>query len=82
MQNNIEQEMKEILSKLTGGEPDEISLDADLVNDLGIDSLKVIEIATEVERRYKIKIKDSQLVKLRKVGETVALLKEMLEDKT
>lgn len=78
MPYNLEQEVKEMLSKLTGLEVSEIGDTADLFKDLGIDSLKVIEIATQLERTYKIVVKDSELVKLRTVKEAVAFLRELL----
>ena len=79
MANNIEQEVKEMLSKLTGLDPSEIGDNADIVNDLGVDSLKVIEIATSIERTYKVVVKDSELAKLRTVKDAVGFIKELLE---
>lgn len=81
MSENLEQEVREMLSKLTGLEPSEIGDDDDLFKDLGIDSLKVIEIATKIERQYQVVVKDSQLKNLRTVKEAVALLRELLEKK-
>ena len=81
MGENLEQEVREMLSKLTGLEPNEIGDEADLFKDLGIDSLKVIEIATQIERQYQVVVKDSQLKNLRTVKEAVALLGELLEKK-
>ena len=77
--NNIEQEVKEMLSKLTGLDPSEISDNADIINDLGVDSLKVIEIATSIERTYKVVVKDSELAKLRTVKDAVGFITELLE---
>ena len=79
MPNSIEQEVKEMLSKLTGLDPSEINDNADIVNDLGVDSLKVIEIATSIERTYKVVVKDSELAKLRTVKDAVGFITELLE---
>jgi len=81
MAENLTQEVKEMLAKLTGLDATDIGDNDDLINDLGIDSLKVIEIATQVERTYKVTVKDSDLMKLRKVNDAVAYLKELLEKK-
>ena len=81
MAENLEQEVKEMLSRLTGLDVSEIGDADDLINDLGIDSLKVIEIATQIERTYKVTVKDSELAKLRKVNEAVEFLKELLARK-
>lgn len=81
MPNNLEQEVKEMLSKLTGLDPSEIGDTADLFNDLGIDSLKVIEIATGIERTYGVVVQDSQMMRLRTVKDAVGFLRELLEKK-
>ncbi len=81
MADNLEQEVKAMLSRLTGLEPSEIGDSADIINDLGVDSLKVIEIATSIERTYKVTVKDSELAKLRTVKDAVGFLRELLEKK-
>ena len=81
MSDNLEQEVKQILSRLTGLDVEEISDGADVVNDLGIDSLKIIEIATEIERTYKVAVKDSELGKLRTVKDAVNFLRELIARK-
>ncbi|MBI4706338.1 MAG: acyl carrier protein [Candidatus Omnitrophica bacterium] len=81
MLENLEMEFKEMLSKLTGLEPTEIGDEDDLFKDLGIDSLKVIEIATQIERNYKVVVKDSQLARLRTVKDAVTFLRDLLEKK-
>ena len=75
------EEIKDIISKLTGLEPAEINDEDDLFKDLGIDSLKVIEIATQIERQYQVVIKDSQLAQIRTVKDAANFLKELLEKK-
>ena len=77
MPDNLEQEVKQILSRLTGLDIEEIGDNADVFNDLGIDSLKIIEIATEIERTYKVAVKDSDFVKLRTVKDAVNFLREL-----
>ncbi len=81
MPDNLELEVKQILSRLTGLGVEEISDGADVINDLGIDSLKIIEIATEIERTYKVAVKDSELGKLRTVKEAVNFLRELIARK-
>lgn len=82
MADNLGQEIKVMLSALTGLDVNEIGDTDDLFNDLGIDSLKVIEIATQVERNYKVTLKDSDLSKLRKVKDAVEFLRGLLGEKS
>jgi len=81
MPDNLTQEIKQMLAGLTGLDVAEIGDEDDLINDLGIDSLKVIEIATAIERTYKVVVKDSQLINLRKIKDAVAFLRELLASK-
>lgn len=78
MFENAMQDIKEMLAKLTGLEAAEIGDNDDLFKDLGIDSLKVIEIATQLEKTYKIVVKDSQLKNIRTVQDAARFLDELL----
>jgi acyl carrier protein len=47
--------------------------------DLGIDSMMAIEIVSEIERRYKIKVPEQELEKVRDLDSVVALVSGKLE---
>jgi len=79
MSDKINDDFKQLLSSVTGVNPDQISDNADLIKDVGIDSLKVIEIATNIEKKYKIVIKDTQLKKLKRVSDAVKLIRNSLK---
>ena len=81
MSDNPEVQVKQMLARLSGLELDEIGDDDELIKDLGIDSLKVIEIATELEKNYKIVVADEQLQNLITVNDTVKLLEGLLKPK-
>ncbi|MET8976961.1 acyl carrier protein [Streptomyces sp. NPDC004539] len=44
--------------------PDEVSDDADLKNDLSVDSLTAMEVAVQLEKRYRIKIDEEEITSL------------------
>ncbi|MDD5668902.1 MAG: phosphopantetheine-binding protein [Candidatus Omnitrophica bacterium] len=79
MSDKINDDFKQLLSSVTGVNPDQIGDTADLIKDVGIDSLKVIEIATNIEKKYKITIKDTQLRKLKRVSDAVKLIRNSLK---
>lgn len=81
MGNEIDKEIISMLSTMTGFEPDEIKPEMNIIKDLGVDSLKVIEIATAIEQKYKVVVKESQMAKIRTVGESIELVKELLKKK-
>lgn len=79
--SQIEKEIKQMLADMTGFEPEEIKPEMDIVKDLAVDSLKVIEIATAIEQKYKVIVKESQMTKIRTVGESIALVNELVKHK-
>ena len=54
-----------------GVAPDDVTLDADLQNDLGADSLDMIEIIMEFERKFSCGIPDEQQELIRTIGDVV-----------
>jgi acyl carrier protein len=64
MPDNIEREILLIISEVSGVDEDKITLDSNLVNDLEIDSIKAIEIAVAVEKKYKVSIRDEDIPKI------------------
>jgi acyl carrier protein len=48
----IEKIVCEIIAAVTGGEPDEIEAEHRLEEDLGVDSLDVVEIQLEIEDEF------------------------------
>lgn len=64
-----------IASKLSLNE-DEITPEKNLANDLGADSLDVVELSMELEREFNLKFEDSDTEKI----QTVADLYELIEN--
>jgi len=81
MGQDIEKEVIEMLSKMTGFEPEEIKLNMNIAKDLGVDSLKVIEIATAIEKKYKVSVKENQMAKVKTVNHAIRLIKGLLKKK-
>ncbi len=68
--STFEQVKKIIVDKL-GVKPEDITEDKTFVNDLGADSLDVVEFVMEVEKEFNITIPDEDAAKLEKVGDAV-----------
>lgn len=64
----------EILAEEAGVEASTITRDTDLAQDLDIDSLGLLTVATQIEERYPITLEDSLLTKLSTVGQLVDLV--------
>jgi acyl carrier protein len=67
----IKDKIKIIIIDKLGVEESKITLDASFINDLGADSLDVIEIIIRVEDEFQIKIPEEDNEKLKKVGDIV-----------
>ncbi|MBU1112948.1 MAG: acyl carrier protein [Candidatus Omnitrophica bacterium] len=79
--DNLEFQLKEIISKVVEMEPEKILPDADFMNDLGIDSLKAIEITGAIEKAFRVVVPEEQIRNIRTLNQALALTKQLLEDK-
>ena len=79
--NNLELEVKQLISAVTGRAPEEMTLETDLARDVGIDSIKAIEIAVNIERKYKVRVRDEEVAKITTVGQTVDIVRDALNRK-
>jgi acyl carrier protein len=80
MYQNIEKEIILIISEVSGADEEEIKLDSHLINDLEIDSIKAIEIAVAVEKKYKVSIRDEDIPKIMTPRQIVELTQKLLTE--
>ncbi len=64
-------EVKEIIVKELNVNPDKITLDASLADDLGADSLDAVEVIMELEDKYSITIDDESAKSIKTVRDLV-----------
>lgn len=64
----------EMLESDTGNSYQDLTEDARLREDLGLDSIDVVSVVSQIERRYRIRLTHEELEKLVKVGELIDLL--------
>jgi len=67
--------IQEIIHKEFDIDKDKITADANLRNDLHIDSMAAVNLSFEIEDRFNIKISDEELASLNTVADIVSLLK-------
>ncbi|MDQ3771866.1 MAG: acyl carrier protein [Actinomycetota bacterium] len=65
-----------------GIEADDITMEADLAGDIGLDSLDTVELTLALEQHYEIEIPDSELEELATVKDAVALIEKKVSVKT
>ena len=56
--------------------PDDVTAEAELINDLGINSLELADLVLLCEERYGIEVKDDDISKFITVGDIVTYLEE------
>ena len=73
--------LKEIVVDRLNVEEDQIKPDASFVEDLGADSLDIVELIMGIKEEFDIKIPDEEAEKLTNVGEALAYVKKKLRVK-
>lgn len=68
------EKVKEVLMEAINVDEDMITLEANLKDDLGIDSLAAVELSLELETEFDVRIEDEELAKLVTVSDIVSLL--------
>lgn len=65
------EKVKKIVCEKLGVDESKVTESASFVNDLGADSLDVVEFVMEVEKEFNITIPDEEATKLSTVGDAV-----------
>ena len=68
---NIEQRVKKIIAEQLGVNEAEIKNDSSFVDDLGADSLDVVELVMALEEEFGLEISDEDAEKLRTVKQAI-----------
>ncbi|MFA4834157.1 MAG: acyl carrier protein [Patescibacteria group bacterium] len=71
----IEERVRKVLID-AGIDPEKITLESDIINDLGADSLNFIEIVMAMEEEFDIEISDDDAKKLRTVQDFINYAKD------
>jgi acyl carrier protein len=72
----VEDRVKDLIVEQLGVNPEQVTLEAGFVDDLGADSLDTVELVMAFEEEFDIEIPDEEAEKLLTVGNAVKYLKE------
>ena len=70
------EKVKKIVAEKLGVPEEKVTESASFVNDLGADSLDVVEFVMEVEKEFNVEIPDEEAGKLQTVGDAVKYIDE------
>ncbi len=79
---SIEERLKEIIIKQFGESEKTVTLESSFVNDLGADSLDIVELVMELEDEFNVNIPDEDAQKMQTVGDAVKYINEHTKNDT
>lgn len=68
--------VKEIIVDQLGVEEDEVTLEASFIEDLGADSLDIVELIMALEEEFGLEIPDDEAEKIASVNDAVEYIRE------
>lgn len=77
---SIEERVREIIANQLGVEPAEVVPEASFVDDLGADSLDLVELIMAMEEEFGVEVPDEEAEKMRTVQDTINYLRDHTEE--
>ncbi len=79
---STEERLKEIIIKQFGKGENTVTLESSFVNDLGADSLDIVELVMELEDEFGVNIPDEEAQKMQTVGDAVKFIDKHTQNDT
>ena len=74
------EKVKDIVCEQLGLDQEEVAMESSFVDDLGADSLDIVELIMALETEYDLEIPDEDAEKITTVGDVVEYIKAHTED--
>jgi acyl carrier protein len=79
MGTDLEERISEMIIEQLGVTKEEMVPEASFIDDLGADSLDIVELVMAMEETFDIEIPDDDAEKIQTIGDAVAYLRDRLE---
>jgi acyl carrier protein len=74
MATNVQTRVKEIVCEQLGVSEDEVTPEASFIEDLGADSLDIVELVMALEEEYELEISDEDAEKIKTVQDVITYI--------
>ncbi len=78
---DIEQGIRTIVADISGAEENDITMETNFGEDLEIDSIKAIEIAVAIEKKFKVSVRDEDVPNIMTMRQAVELVRKLVSQK-
>lgn len=75
------EKIRDLIADQFDKEADEITTEANIVDDLGADSLDVVDLISSVEDEFDVQIPEEEVENIKTVGDIVAFIESASADK-
>jgi acyl carrier protein len=75
-EKSIEDKVRDIIVEQLGVNPEQVTINASFIEDLGADSLDTVELVMAFEEEFSVEVPDEDAEKLQTVGAVVDYIKE------
>ena len=75
-EKSIEEKVKDIIVEQLGVNPEQVTLQASFIEDLGADSLDIVELVMAFEEEFSVEVPDEDAEKLQTVGDVINYIKQ------
>ena len=72
---NVEQKVKNIIADQLGVGEDEIKISSSFIEDLGADSLDIVELVMAMEEEFDIEIPDEDAEKIQTIADAISYIR-------
>lgn len=79
---SVQQKVTNMLIEKLGIEASQITLSANFIKDLGIDSLDYVELIMEFEQTFNIRISDTEGEQIKTVGQAISYIEKKIAETT
>jgi acyl carrier protein len=78
--SDVREKVKQVIVDQLSVNPEEVTEDASFIEDLGADSLDIVELVMELEEQFGVDIPDEEAEKILTVGEAIKYIDTKLSE--